>query len=364
MSTNHKKLLFGGITFSMFVIFAMTISYLSNAFGSNDDKNLVSTMRSHDKYVGTTVQSQYLDYNAASADRSDVHSYRDALIHNFSSVTPEYEMKWDQLEPTKGNYNYLPVDNILGTAMKRGKMYRAHTLVWYQQVPQWAIDEKDNYSQLLNDLYSYIENVVQHYAGKVQAWDVVNEVVDDDPNNSNQFHLRDSLFAIASEHVYGNKLAYIENSFNLVHKYDPNSALYVNDYRVEGNNENDGGMQVKSDNYFELVKKLKADGIPITGVGFQSHAESDDGKLPSNLQATLERFASLGVSVAITELTDNNTATQGDTYKQAFRSCINVRACVGVTLWGFTDRHVNSANSGIFDYNYQRKPDYYAILGA
>lgn len=65
-----------------------------------------------------------------------------------------------------------------------------------------------------------------------------------------------------------------------------------NDFNTEGEN-------AKSNALLSLVKTLKAQNL-IDGVGFQSHFIV--GEVPTDLQANLQRFANVGVDIAITEL--------------------------------------------------------------
>lgn len=83
--------------------------------------------------------------------------------------------------------------------------------------------------------------------------------------------------------------------------------------------------------------------MPIDGVGLQSHFIV--GEVPTTLQQNMEEFAALGVEVAITELDVRMTlpetaallAQQKADYTTVIRACEAVAACVGVTLWDFTD---------------------------
>lgn len=93
-----------------------------------------------------------------------------------------------------------------------------------------------------------------------------------------------------------------------------------------------------------LVKELLADGVPLDGVGFQSHFIV--GAVPGSLQQTLEQFTALGLEVAITELdirmtlpaTDALLAQQQKDYEAVVQACMNVSGCVGVTIWDWTDK--------------------------
>ena len=93
-----------------------------------------------------------------------------------------------------------------------------------------------------------------------------------------------------------------------------------------------------------LVKTLQAQNVPLDGIGFQCHFIV--GEVPTGFQAQLEAFAALGVEVAITEL-DIRTSTpasssalaqQQKDYQSVVQACMNVEACVGITVWDYTDK--------------------------
>lgn len=94
---------------------------------------------------------------------------------------------------------------------------------------------------------------------------------------------------------------------------------------------------------YNFVKKLKAAGVPIDGIGVQAHLIS--GSVPSSLQTNWAQFASLDVDVAITELDIRFTlpsdatklAQQATDYKNVVAACIAVSRCVGITIWDWTD---------------------------
>jgi endo-1,4-beta-xylanase len=93
-----------------------------------------------------------------------------------------------------------------------------------------------------------------------------------------------------------------------------------------------------------LVKSLKASGVPIDGIGIQAHMIV--GQLPSSFKSNLQAFAALGVEIAITELDIRMTlpstsallAQQSKDYQTVINICKTIPACVGVTIWDYTDK--------------------------
>lgn len=92
-----------------------------------------------------------------------------------------------------------------------------------------------------------------------------------------------------------------------------------------------------------LVRKLKAAGVPIDGIGVQAHLIV--GGISSSFATNLANFAALGVDVAITELdirmtmpsTASSLSRQADDYRTIVNACLSVPRCVGITIWDYTD---------------------------
>ena len=94
-----------------------------------------------------------------------------------------------------------------------------------------------------------------------------------------------------------------------------------------------------------LVSSLKAAGVPIDGIGIESHLIV--GEVPTTMQENMEAITALGVEVAITELDIRMTlpstpallAQQKTDYTNVIKACASVEACVGVTVWDWTDKY-------------------------
>jgi endo-1,4-beta-xylanase len=120
---------------------------------------------------------------------------------------------------------------------------------------------------------------------------------------------------------------------------------------------------------YDLVASLKAAGAPIDGLGRQSHLVA--GAAPRDISTIMQKFASLGVDVAVTELdlrlplpvSDRSLAAQAADYASIAAACRATPRCVGVTTWGITDDYswIPSRFPGygaalLFDENYRPKP--------
>ena len=101
------------------------------------------------------------------------------LIERARAVTAESAMKWGQLEPRRGQYDWTSSDRLVEFAGANGQSVYGHTLVWHTDLPDW-LPQDGSPEELRELLREHITTVVSRYRGKVWAWDVVNEVLADD----------------------------------------------------------------------------------------------------------------------------------------------------------------------------------------
>lgn len=286
---------------------------------------------------------------------SDGVTFRGVTAHEFNVLTPENDMKFDHLHPSAAAYRFASADSLVAFAESNGMKVRGHNLMWHQQLPSWLTSGTWTKAQAESILVDHVTTVVSHYRGHVLEWDVVNEPLNDDGTMRSGFWM---------DHIGP---SYVEDALRAAHAADPTAVLFINDYNVEG-----AGR--KSDSLLALVKGLEARGVPIDGVGFESHFVV--GGVPSSLSDNMARFAGAGLKVHITELdvriqlpTTAVTLTQQATdYASVVGACVASPACGVVVMWGFTDREswIPNAFAGwgaatVMDASYGRKAAYDAV---
>ncbi|KAI0648974.1 endo-1,4-beta-xylanase C precursor [Trametes meyenii] len=276
----------------------------------------------------------------------------------FGQITPANSMKWDATEPVRGQFTFSGGDQIANLAKTNGQLLRGHNCVWYNQLPSWVSNGKFTAADLTDVIQTHCSTLVSRYKGQVYSWDVVNEPFNDD--------------GTWRQDVFFNTLGtdYVPIALKAARAADPNAKLYINDYNIEQ-------AGAKATAMLNLVKQLLADGVPLDGVGFQCHFIV--GEIPGTFQQTLEQFTALGLEVAITELDIRTTvpasqsalAQQEKDYQTVVSACMNVKGCVGITVWDFTDKYswVPSTFSGQgaacpWDQNLVKKPAYSGITAA
>ncbi|GKT77090.1 glycosyl hydrolase family 10 [Colletotrichum tofieldiae] len=293
-------------------------------------------------------------YFGTATDRGLLQREKNAAIirANFGQLTPENSMKWQSLQPNQGQFNWGDADYLVDFATQNGKSVRGHTLIWHAQLPQWVSNIRDA-NTLRNVIRTHVSTVVGRYRGRIRAWDVVNEIFNEDGT------LRSSVFS----NVLGEE--FVKIAFQAARAADPNCRLYINDYNLD----RAGVSKVNLMRYY--VDKWISEGVPIDGIvsiqltrvyleGTQTHLSAGMG---SAVRGALEQLASARVTeVAITEL-DIAGAPTAD-YNAVVSACLAVPKCVGITVWGVSDKDSwrQGANPLLFDNNFNPKAAYNSIV--
>jgi endo-1,4-beta-xylanase len=321
----------------------------------------------------------YFPMGVAVAPRNLNGSESDFILQHFNSLTPENAMKMGPIHPLENTYNWRDADSIVNYAQRHGLRVRGHNLCWHEQTPRWMFTDSTGKqvtkAVLLKRLRDHIFTVVNRYKGKIYAWDVVNEAIDDNPDN----FLRNSLwYQICGED-------FIVKAFEYAHEADPKAVLFYNDYNTE--------RPEKMERMYRLMKKLVDAKVPVHAVGLQAHWSLWE-PTAAELRNTIQKFASLGLKVQITELdlsiypwekerralrpgekgelTPELEQKQIAKYKEVFDIMRQYKGTVtGVTFWNISDRYTWLDDYPVrgrknfpllFDANLKPKKAYYEVV--
>jgi endo-1,4-beta-xylanase len=326
---------------------------------------------------GKGLKDYYKDYftiGVAVSPSSVTGDQSGFILKNFGSLTCENVMKPAPIHPEENRYSWENADLIAGFARQNGLKMRGHTLVWHQQSPGWIFkDEQGNPASkdlVLKRLKEHISQVVGRYKGTVYAWDVVNEVINDD--NSKVYRESEWFKTCGSD--------FIAAAFRFAHEADPDALLFYNDYNTEN--------PVKREKIYNMIRGLLDEGVPIHGIGLQGHW-SINNPSESQLRESLDIYSKLGIKIQVTELdvsvypsdhknpdddlfTAEREQKQLDQYKMIFRVLRDYRNVInGVTFWNVSDRSSWLDNFPVrgrknypllFDQNLQPKKVYWEVV--
>ena len=311
----------------------------------------------------------------AAVSTKTIRSEGDFIARHYNSITAENQMKFEEIHPEEDRYTFEAADEIMDFALQNGIAVRGHTMVWHNQTSDWVFESPSggpaSRELVLLRMQEHIRTVASRYKGRVYAWDVVNEAIEDKA----ELVMRSTKWL----EILGED--YIRYAFEAAHEADPNALLFYNDY-----NETE---PVKRDKIYNLVRSLKEKGVPIHGIGMQGHWNIHGPSLDEIRQA-IELYASLDLELHITELdlsmfhfddrrtdltvpTEQMVELQQQRYEEIFGLFKEYRDVItSVTFWGAADNYTWLDNFPVrgrknwpflFDGEFQPKQAFWRVIG-
>ena len=319
---------------------------------------------------------RYRDYFpiGAGVRLDDLEQRRHLLVKHFNSITAGGEMKFKPTHPSEYEYTFDAADQLAEFARSNGFLMRGHTLIWHEGPPSWVFEDKTGAKAprelVLERMREHIHTVVGRYKDVVYCWDVVNEAVGHEKDRL----LRESpwLDAVGDD--------FVKKAFEFAHEADPNALLFYNDYSAI--------VPERREKICQLLTGLLDEGVPVHGMGMQGHWDLD--VRTDDIKAAIERYASLGLDVQITELDislypqhvkaefppadassfERQTEVYGKIF-EVFRSYKD--SITGVTFWGVADDRTwldyypvrgRKNYPLLFDVNHQPKEAFWRVVNS
>ncbi len=276
---------------------------------------------------GAAIQNEFFDEP----------DYRQLFLDHCDIILPMNELKLGQLRPTREAFRFEPADRLVEFARAHGRRSRGHTFCWWNDLPPWleAVRDAREAERILRD---HIEAVAGRYAGRLESWDVVNEVIAWDP--AEEGALRDYYWL----QVLGPR--HIPIAFEAAAAADPGARLVVNDFDLEFvGSRYDMRRQIA----LSMVRQLKDAGHAVHAVGIQAHLYSDLRVDVDALGRFCEALKAMDCGLLVTELDiidwkiEGGPAEQDAAAERIVSDLLDGVLAAGppeaVIAWGLTDRH-------------------------
>ena len=246
---------------------------------------------------------------------------------------------WRSYEPTQGKPDYAYTDKVAAWCAENHIRLKGHPLLWDFEAshPVWAHGQPS-----VDVQRQRVQDIVRRYAGKIGAWEVVNE----------------------PSHATG---LTVDEPYRWARAADSNALLIINDYYV---------MADGCPTFFELLRGAVQRGVPFDGIGIQAH-EPQTMRFPlDQVWATLDRYATLGKELHITEFTPTTAgqpitgspvtgvwdeAAQADYAVKFYTVCFAHPAVRAITWWDLSDANSWLEGGGLLRKDLSPKPAYVAL---
>jgi endo-1,4-beta-xylanase len=288
-------------------------------------------------------------------------------------VVPEWALEMNSLHATAGQFDFAEGDWIQTFTTSHQMLLRGHSLVWDQALPKWfsSSANRDNAQELL---VGHVTAVAAHYAGQMQSWDVVNEAVRIWDGRPDGLKLTPWLTYLGPE--------YIELAFHVAHQADPAATLVYNETAIEPET---SAAAHKRQAVLALLTRLVKRGVPIHGLGVESHLDADANVTGPGFKQFLDAVEDLGLSILITELDVSDHALPENIslrdalvarqYYNYLSFMLQFKSVKTVLTWGLSDRSTwlskySPRKDGlpvrplIYDADLQPKPAFDAVMRA
>ena len=247
-----------------------------------------------------SLKDAYKDYfliGVAVNGRNITDSAQSELVkREFNSITAENDMKPASVHPAEGKWNWERADRVADFCRRNGIKLRGHCLMWHNQMCDWMFYDKNHKLVSKEVLYErmkeHITTVMQRYRDVTYCWDVFNEAVADGPRRIGADGKDQSLRESTFYKICGSD-EFIRKAFIFAREADPDALLFYNDY-----NECD---PVKRDRICEMIGAMKADGVPVDGIGMQGHYNIY-GPSEEDIEAAVSKYEQSVNQIHMTEL--------------------------------------------------------------
>ncbi|MFB9659957.1 endo-1,4-beta-xylanase [Glycomyces mayteni] len=326
------------------------------------DREVVLEQTRHKFLFGCTGFELVDHANGAAADPDAAARNADLWegLFNFATL-PFY---WGRYEPVRGKPDTERLLKAARWFAERGHPVKGHPLAWHTVTADWLLD-LDN-EEIARAQVERIERDVSAFAGAIDMWDVINEVV---------------IMPIFDKYDNGitrlcrdiGRIPMVRMVFDAARKANPTATLLLNDFDMTAA-------------YECLVEGVLEAGIQIDALGLQSHMHQGYWG-EEKTEAILDRFSRYGLPIHFTETTilsgeimpahiedlndhvvdswpstPEGEARQADEIERHYRTLLAHPSVEAVTYWGMNDAGMwLGAPGGFVGVDGTPKPSYHRL---
>ena len=325
-------------------------TFITAFLAATDGVNAITDTRTSSLREEAAGKGILIGSGAISPTYLDEPQFATVLAEQFKSLSPENEMKWSFINPTKGHYNWETIDRLVEFAEAHDMVVKGHGLISSCCNPDYLVNITDP-TAFRAAMTAHFKAVMRRYHGKVDRWDVVTEALKTQGGG---------LQTNAFYKILGP--SYIDDAFRIARATVPEAKLFINEAMVES-------LAGKRQELYNLVSKLVANDVPIDGVALQMHVTEGLPVQPGVIMEMVDSYKALGLEVTIAEMDVHtlNTTLQTEIYSTIVSEALDA-GITDISFWGFTDKHaytwVKGAKPLMFDEHYNPKGAFYATHSA
>ena len=281
----------------------------------------------HEFLFGTALSTSAFEGTNLSKDTS---AYLDIAKKYFNHAVPENAMKWTENEPVRDQIDYTAADRMVDWCLTNGLSVRGHCAIWGcpEFMPKWANELKGD--ALRSALLLRTENIMEHFKGRVDEFDVMNEV----------------MHCTALESSLGDKIR--KQIYKSARSSNGKAVLYINDYGILE------GMEL--DRYVDLIKSMIDMGVPVSGIGLQAHCSAAIDAC--SVRKALDTLAVFKLPIKITEFdcVAGKESVQAQSLVDLYRTAFAHPAVEGILMWGFWEKWHWKPEAALWRTDFSKKP--------
>ncbi len=287
-------------------------------------------------------------------------------------------------EPQNYQYGYQIVFNFGGAACTLYvESVSIEKRIDNSQVTQTEMSDTEKDEAISGAMRSWLSGILTQTKGKVEAWDIINEPI----NNAWPYSLRSNSRFLDDDYFYWSDYISYPDIIKMAREIDPTIKLFVNDYYLEVSDDDNGKCQ----SLISYIEEWESEGATIDGIGTQMHTSYNrDQTIQSSNEQGVERMfellAATGKLIRISELdialsdgsatiyndqtTDDDLLSLANYYKFIISKYIELIPAAqryGITHWNPIDNS-NSEEwrcnepAGLWHEDYTRKITYKGYL--